>query len=363
MSDQEGGDAGDRNEAPTPKRREDARKKGQVPRSQELNVALALLAGALLLQVGSGAMARDLQELMGHTLLQASLPAVGLEGMGGRMRILAWRSLVLLAPPLLLMAGVALAVAGAQGRGVLTLEPMKLKPEKLNPVTNAKRVWGVRALSEFGKSLLKLAVLAAVLLLLLRDLPDRLPDLLHRPPMAAVLEVKRVAVLLLAAAGAAYLVVAGADYAFQLWQHERQLRMSKDQIRKELKETDGDPQVKARLRSIGRALARRRMLTQVAMADVVVTNPTHVAVALKYDPGVAAAPVVLAMGERKVAERIKALAAEAGVPRVENVPLARALLRTARVGHPIPPEFYMAVAEVLAFVLRKRSGGRGVELS
>lgn len=354
-----GGSDQDRTESATPKRREDARKKGQIPRSQEVNVAFGLLAGALLLQVGGPILGRALLEMMGHTFLQASLPAAGLHGIGGRVVNLGWRTLFLLLPVVGGVAVLALAVAGVQGRGVLTAEPLQPKFEKLDPISNAKRLWGVRAWSELGKSLLKLGLLAGVLLLTLRGLLDRIPTLVQRSPSALALEIRNTSVRLLMAAGGAYLLVAAADYAFQLWQNERQLRMTKDEVRKELKETDGDPHVKSRLRSMGRALARKRMLTQVVHADVVVTNPTHVAVALKYDPAVAPAPVVLAMGERKVAERIKALAAEAGIPRVENVPLARALLRTARVGEPIPAEFYVAVAEVLAFVMRQKGGRPG----
>lgn len=350
-------DQGDRTEAPTPKRRDDAHRKGQVPRSQEVNVAFALLAAAVVVQVGGTVLAGGLRDMMGHIFLQASLPAAGLQGMGGRVLDLGWRTLGLITPAVLLMGGVALVVAGAQGRGVFTAEPLKPKPEKLNPLTNARKVWGLRAWTELGKSLLKLSILALVLYLCLRGLPERLPSLLQRSPMAMAVEVRNVAVLVLAAAGGAYLLVAGVDYAIQVWENERQLRMTKEEIRKEHKETEGDPHVKSRMRSMGRALARRRMMADVATADVVVTNPTHVAVALKYDPTLAPAPVVLAMGERKVAERIKALAAEAGIPRVENVALARALLRTARVGEAIPPDFYVAVAEVLAFVMRRRAEG------
>lgn len=356
-----GGSDQDRTESATPKRREDARRKGQVPRSQEVNVAFGLLAGALLVQVGGPLLGRALQDVMGHTFLQASMPAVGLHGIGGRVTDLGWRTLAMLVPVLAGVAVLALGVAVVQGRGVLTAEPLQPKFEKLDPIANAKRLWGTRAWSELGKSLLKLALLAGVLLVTLRGLLDRLPTLVQRSPAALALEIRDTSVRLLAAAGGAYLLVAAADYAFQIWQNEKQMRMTKDEVRRELKDTDGDPHVRSRLRSMGRALARKRMLTQVVHADVVVTNPTHVAVALKYDPAAAPAPVVLAMGERKVAERIKALAADAGVPRVENVPLARALLRAARVGEPIPAEFYVAVAEVLAFVMRQK-GGRPLEV-
>ena len=132
--------------------------------------------------------------------------------------------------------------------------------------------------------------------------------------------------------------------------------MTKQEVKQEAKQNEGDPLVKARMRSMGRALARKQMMKEVPNADVVVTNPTHIAVALKYDPTTGEAPVVLAMGQRKVAERIKAIAAEAGVPMVENRPLARAMLASCRVGIPIPAELYIAVAEVLAFVIRQRGG-------
>ena len=144
------------------------------------------------------------------------------------------------------------------------------------------------------------------------------------------------------------------DWIFQRQQHEQQLKMSKEEIKKELKETEGDQILKVRRRTMARSMARRRMLLAVSDADVVVTNPTHIAVALKYNPEEAPAPVVLAMGARKMAKQIRALAMKSGVPVVENKPLARALYKTARVGFPIPVELYVAVAEILAWVMRQR---------
>jgi flagellar biosynthetic protein FlhB len=167
---------------------------------------------------------------------------------------------------------------------------------------------------------------------------------------------------LLLAAGLAYLLLAAVDYAFQIWQHEKQLKMSKEEVKRETKESEGDPFLKARRKGIARSLARRRMMLAVSEADVVVTNPTHVAVALKYDPSVSIAPIVLALGERKVAQRIKELARKHGVPTVENKPVARALLATATVGEAIPVEMYVAVAEILAFVYRTHGReGRAAE--
>jgi flagellar biosynthetic protein FlhB len=154
--------------------------------------------------------------------------------------------------------------------------------------------------------------------------------------------------------GLVFLLIAGLDYGFQVWQFEKSLRMTKQEVVQEHRQTEGDPMVKGRIRQLQKAMARKRMLTNVATADVVVTNPTRIAVALKYDPLVSPAPVVLAMGERLLAKRIREIAARAGVPIIENKPLARALFATAKVGTPIPPALYVAVAEVIAFVFRRK---------
>jgi flagellar biosynthetic protein FlhB len=160
---------------------------------------------------------------------------------------------------------------------------------------------------------------------------------------------------MLKTAGMAYLLLAAADYGWQLWQHEQGLRMTKEEVKLEHKQQEGDPMVKSRMRALARQRARQQMFKDVPKADVVLVNPIHIAVALKYDPSVAPAPYVVALGRRKVAERIKAIAFDAGVPVVENVPLARALIAAVRLGQMIPTELYLAVAEVLAFVMKKRA--------
>jgi flagellar biosynthetic protein FlhB len=162
-------------------------------------------------------------------------------------------------------------------------------------------------------------------------------------------------VRLLLTTGGAYLLLGAADYGFQYWTHMRNMRMTKDEVRQETKQQEGDQMVKSRIRAVARARLRRQMFSDVPKADVVIVNPTHRAVALRYDPLTAPAPVVIAMGERRIAERIKQIAREHGVPMIENRPLARALIATARVGTVIPAELYAAVAEVLAFVYRQRA--------
>jgi flagellar biosynthetic protein FlhB len=174
---------------------------------------------------------------------------------------------------------------------------------------------------------------------------------------------RRMGVGLAISTGLAFLAIAGGDYLFQFFRFDASLRMSRQEIVQEYKETEGDPLIKSRIRAMARALSRRKMLRDVPTADVVVTNPTRLAIALKYDAAVSSAPIVVAMGARKLADRIRALAREAGVPIMEAKPLAQALFATAKIGEPIPPALYLAVAEVLAFVYRQREkAGRRVAL-
>ncbi len=349
----------DRTEAPTPKRRQDARRRGELPRSTEVSTAMLLLAGAMVVHMGSGALADAARTLFGGSARIAAAPPGDLDGAVWWLRMVGRQTLGALVPVLAAVAAAALLVGAAQARGVFTTEPLQPKWSRLSPARNIKRILGVRAIVELAKSLLKLAVVGAAMVFALSVAWTELLALGQQAPFAFADVLRRYTTRLLASAGTAYLGLALGDYLYQVWQHEKNLRMSREELKREQKETEGDLMVRARLRSMGRSLARRRMFRDVPASDVVITNPTHIAVALKYDPARAPAPVVTAMGQRKVAERIKAIALEHGVPVVENRPLARALLATARVGLPIPAELYVAVAEILAFVIRRRSSGLG----
>ncbi|HET9986168.1 MAG TPA: flagellar biosynthesis protein FlhB [Longimicrobiales bacterium] len=342
----------ERTEAPTQRRRDEARRKGQVPKSTELTAAFLLLASAVALNTGGEGLARMFAEIFVSST--ALGPQAGPGDLVEFLRSLGWKVLAALAPVVLVLAAVGGAVAAAQARGVWSTEALAPDFSRIAPHKNLGRLVSMRAVVDLVKSLLKLAVVGGVLYVALTGAWPELVSLSERSPAALLFAMRDHAVHLLMTAGLAFLGLAGADYAWQVWQHERQLRMTKDEVKREMKESEGDPLLKQRMRSAGRALVRRRMFRDVPSADVVVTNPTHIAVALKYDPEVSPAPIVLAMGERKVAERIKAIAHESGVPVLENKPLARALLATARVGLPIPVELYVAVAEVLAFVIRQR---------
>lgn len=345
----------ERTEAPSQRKRDEAKKKGQVPRSTELTTAFGLLASAIVIKVASAGLAAAAASIFVSSVAQASQPLQGAGPAVAWVQAVGWKVMAATATPLLALALTGAAIGALQARGVVSGEPLKADWERILPHKNLGRLISMRALVDLLKALAKLLVIGLAVYMSLRKAWPEIVSLAEQSPVALLLVMHRYAVRLLTTAGLAFLVIAGADYAWQLWQHEKQLRMTKEEVKQEMKETEGDPLLKQRMRSAGRALARKRMFHAVPAADVVVTNPTHIAVALKYDPDVSPAPIVVAMGERKVAERIKALAHAAGVPVVENRPLARALKATARLGQPIPVDLYVAVAEVLAFVIRQRA--------
>ncbi len=343
----------DKTEAPTPRRRQDAFEKGDVPRSQEVATAFILLAGAGVVATTAGTTASAVLDIFGGATSSLTALPVGVEGTVGWVRDLGSRTLSGMLPMLLVLAGTALVISAIQARGALSTDPLTPKWSRLDPIKKIPQIWGWRALAELAKSLLKLGLVGTVVWKALDKASSDIPALAQESPYALLQLVRDYTVRILLSAGLAYLVLALADYAYQIWQHEKQLKMSKEEIRKEFKDSEGDEVVKVRRRTMARQFARRRMMLSVPEADVVVTNPTHIAVALKYDPDVADAPMVVAMGERKVAERIKEIARENGVPLIENKPLARALLATARVGSAIPMELFVAVAEILAWVYKQ----------
>jgi flagellar biosynthetic protein FlhB len=358
-----GGSSSDqeRTEAPTEKRRQDAKREGTIPRSQELNVAVLLLVSALLLKMGGPALGARIVAIFGFGLAAVGSAPLDLDGSVALIREVGWRALLVVAAFSATLFAMALAIAGGQARGIMSGELLAPKWERLSPMANAKKVLGLQSWAELLKSLFKLLIVGiAVRGTLTAAWPDVMA-LAQQGPAGFVHVVQRYAVKLLTTAGVCYLLLALLDYLWQVWRTEQQLMMSRDEIKQETKQSEGDPLVKQRMRSFGRALARRQMMKAIPTADVVITNPTHIAVALKYDPDNFPAPIVVAMGQRKVAERIKAIAKEHGVPMVENRPLARALLASCRVGTMIPGDLYLAVAEILAFVFRRRmAAGKGL---
>jgi flagellar biosynthetic protein FlhB len=345
----------EKTEAPTPKRREDAFLEGKIPRSPELNAAALFLTAALVTDSVGPGVGTQLIALFGQTLSQVGDGARDPEKAILLLRTTSMATMKIVG---LLCAGfgvTVLAIAGVQGRGLLSLQPLAPKWERISPLSNAKRLFSTQPLAELVKSLAKMGIVSwAVSGVLTQGWAD-LADLGNRDLMAMFPVIQGLSVRMLKNAGLAYLALAALDYTYQLWQFEKSLKMSKEDVRQENKQNEGDPMLRGRARSVARARIRRQMFEDVKKADVVIVNPTHIAIALRYDPVQAPAPIVLAMGQRKIAERIKALAFEHNVPVIENKPLARALLASAHVGQMIPAELYAAVAEVLAFVIRQRA--------
>jgi flagellar biosynthetic protein FlhB len=343
----------EKTEKPTPKKRRESRKEGQVPRTQELGGWASLLIVGMALPPLLSRELTALQELM---VTCFSLPAdtgpedaLALLGQGARHVLL---TLVLLGSAVMV---VGVAAALAQGGFYLATKSMKPSLKKLDPIKGAKRVFGPQALWEGAKMLLKSAVVGVLAYGAMRALMPLIGGLV---PIDAVLTVVHDEVLsLIRNIAVAGLVMAAADYAIVRRRIGKQTRMTKHEVKQESKQTEGDPLVKSAIRSRQLAAARNRMMTDVPTADVVLVNPTHVAVALRYDAE-RGAPRVVARGAGEVARRIRESAAEHRVPLVRDVPLARALYTSTTVGQEIPPELYAAVAQVLAFLISRRSQGQ-----
>lgn len=349
-------DYGDKTEEATPKKRQEALEEGRIPKSPELSVAILLLGIALVLTAVVPHVASRLFAIMGEGLASAGDTSFTAEGAVRTLQMLGWRTLSTILIVAASMGVIALVVNAAQAHGVLSLKPITPQFKRISPASNIKRLVGMQAVVELAKSLAKLTIVGfAIHAALGRDAINSIVVTSQKSPLALLQVVSHFSVKLIMTAGLAYLALALADYLWQYWQFTKEMRMSKAEIKQEFKNSEGDPLLKQRMRSIGRALARKQMLKDVVRADVVIVNPTRRAIALQYDPSKAPAPIVLAMGERKVAERIKKIALENGVPIVENRPLAIALIKHARVGMIIPIELYLAVAEVLAFVIRQRN--------
>ncbi|HJY42376.1 MAG TPA: flagellar biosynthesis protein FlhB [Steroidobacteraceae bacterium] len=348
----------ERTEEATPRKREEAREEGRIPRSQELTIAVSLLGCAAVISALAPIAGHGLFEIMGRGLSTAGNVSLDANSATLLLRETAFRAFMATIGMVVALTLASFLVSAIQARGVMSVKPIMPQWSRIDPTENIKNLVGTRAIVELFKSLGKLTIIGLAVYVSIKAL---LPDAISLSQVSQIgflFIVKKYAIRMLLTAGGAYLALAAGDYIWQWWQFEQSLKMTKDEVKQELKQNDGDPHIKQRRRAIARSYARRQMMKDVPNADVVIVNPTHIAIAIKYDPTVAPAPIVLAIGQRKIAERIKAIAIESGVPIVQNKPLARALLKTAKVGTLIPYELYMAVAEVLAFVLRTR-GTRG----
>ena len=339
-----------RTEQPTGKRLADARAKGQVARSGEASTAIMVLAAAAFLTWSGPAWVQSLQATIPAVFADLSaMPWQASDAIDFAWRVLG-RFMTLVIPPIATIATCAIAINFLQVGFVVSGAPLTPDWGKLNPLPGFGRLFSLRALVELAKAPLKLAILGVVAYVTLRPAVVSMMTGAGRDPAATVGEFASLALALLWRLGMVQVLLAGADYAYQRWSFMKSMRMTKEEVKDETRQAEGDPAIRARFRSLHRQYAMRRMMSDVASADVVVTNPTHYAVALRYETGTMKAPVVVAKGIRLVALTIRERAREAGVPIVEHKPLAQALYKSVPVGAEIPAALYRAVAEILAYV-------------
>jgi len=350
----------EKTEAATPRRQEKAREEGQVARSRELTTFLLLAAG-----VGSlwgmgplifGQLGRVLEQSFLFERRMVFEDAVMLSHAGNLVR----EALFSLLPFFVVLVLVALAAPLLLGGFLLSGKGLRPQFGRLNPIKGLGRIFSFNALAELGKVLAKSALLLSIAAWFMLSHGGELMSIKNEDLRPALMHTVSTAGLAAVLMVFALIVVVGLDVPHQLWNHAKKLRMSKEEVRREHKEAEGDPQLKARIRSQQQNMARRRMMSKVPQADVIVTNPTHYAVALKYEESRMHAPRVVAKGADAVAENIRKVAREHGVPLLEAPPLARALYRHVDLDREIPVELYTAVAEVLAWAFRlKRARGEG----
>lgn len=355
----------DRTEEATPRKREDARDRGQVALSQELMAAIMLVGTAATVAIGGAAIAENAGAITVHAL--EDLGEVGIAELEGPAAAALVTSAVQSAlPALAIVLAPALALGLLVGYGQagfrIASKALELRPDKLDPIKGAGRIFGARGWVRMATSLLKILAISGTVAAVLYLQRGRISALAGQELGPALLGCMWIVGLAMAAALALFLMISLIDVFFQRFQHERDLRMTKQEVKEDHRNTEGDPHVRARVRQLQREMASRRMLADVPKATVVVTNPTHVAVALLYEKATEGAPPtapkVLAKGLDHMAQQIKALAREAGVPLHEDVPLARALYKECQVGDLIPEGLYTAVAAVIGYVYRMREQRR-----
>jgi flagellar biosynthetic protein FlhB len=345
----------ERSEKATPKRRLDARKKGQIARGPELPAAAAFLGGIMVINFVAGDLISEIGKYM---ISSSSTISVNTELNVGDLQMLffgAAKVFALMVLPLVTVAMTA-SLAGnfAQGGLSLTAGALKPKPEKFNPAQNIKKLFGLDPVVSLAKTLVKFVLVAAVVYGALSPVLANAPALINAPLTTVALKLGETIYTLAFRCGLVMVLMAAADYAYAWYKNEKSMKMTKQEVRQEFKEQEGDPMIKGMRRRNARNMIQKRSLANVPTASVIITNPTHLAIAIRYDRDKDAAPVVVAKGADNIAAKIRSMAKENNIPLIENKPLARALFRSVEPNQMIPVEFFSAVAEVLAYVFRQK---------
>lgn len=342
----------EKTESASARRLEQAREEGQVPHSRELATFISLMVGVAALYVLGRWGGHRMMELVRSGLNFERQKAFEPEGMQQVLAQLATDGLLTIAPLLLASVVAALVTPFLMGGWVFSTSALKFDLTRLDPLQGLGRMFSTHGLAELVKATLKSVLVASVGVWVVWRERDHLFSLMLQPLATSMDDFASLVLLSALLIVGSLAVIAAIDVPFQLWEYHRRLRMTKDELRQEMKEQEGDPQIKARIRAAQREMSRRRMMSNVPTADVVVTNPTHYAVALKYDPDRAGAPIVVAKGADVVAGKIRELAREHNVPILEAPPLARALFAHCELEQQIPAALYTVVAEVMAWVFQ-----------
>ena len=353
----EGQDDTEKTEDPTQKRLDEAHERGDVVKSQEVNTWFVLAGGTLVLLGFSGSMSQSLNTTFRGLMENAHRIPMDGRGLVRFVEKLGLEMIAALALPFLLLALAALAGNMLQHRLVWSTEPITPKLSKVSPAAGFKRLFSKIALMNFVKGIVKLVLIGTVMTVILWPKRQQLDTMMTLDPVAILALCKSLSLEILGTVVAILAVIAAVDYLFQYRQWYQRLKMSVQELKEEFKQTEGDPHIKGKIKQLRQERSRKRMMAAVPTASVVITNPTHYAVALRYERGMDA-PECVAKGVDLIALKIREVAAEHDIPVVENPPLARALHATVEVDQEIPPEHYKAVAEVIGYVMRLKNAAR-----
>ncbi|GAB6908866.1 Flagellar biosynthetic protein FlhB [Desulfosarcina cetonica] len=348
----------DKTEDPTGKKLSDARSKGDVARSREFPSVFVLCGGIGVLFFGGGWMLEQMNGVMRTMYQNAGSLSISVENMNTLLWDILVDAFVILIP--LMLVAMIVGIAGNVIQFGFVLTGDKLTPDfaKMNPISGIGKLFSLRSLVELVKSIIKLLIIGGVAYAVMYRFLDQIPGLIRLSVGGILSFIGQAAFKISIYTCMVLFIMAILDFAYTKWQHHQDMKMTKQEVRDEHKQQDGDPAVKARIRSVQREMARKRMMEAVPGATVVITNPTHLAIALTYEEGMHA-PTVVAKGAGFVAQKIRTLAQENDVPTVENKPLARVLYKSTEIGDFIPPDLYRAVAEILAYVYRLKGLARG----
>jgi flagellar biosynthesis protein FlhB len=340
----------ERTEQATSKRRDEAREKGQVARSHEIVSVSILVACLIFFYFGSSGFLKSIMELMTTGFRTAGQANITPESLNSLFIAYIFKGFIILFP-LMLTVVIAAILGNILQVGIMfSSESITPQLSKIDPIKGFERLFSLRSVMELVKSIFKICIVSIVAYIVVKEEISNMIILMEQSVWGMMIYFGRISFKIVLATTIVLVLLAILDYIYQRWEYEKSLRMTKQEIKDEYKNTEGDPLIKSRIRRLQREMARKRMMAEVPKADVIITNPTHLAVAIKYDPDIMLAPTVVAKGANLIAEKIKQIAAENDIPIVENKPLAQVLYKMVDINDLIPEDLYRAVAEVLAFV-------------